>query len=314
MENHFEVLMKLFKRREVDATEENGSNLEQNMSRNPFGANADNQSGASSGEIVSFPPLVREVDFPQGLSDEVWYRLVDMRDRKINAEQEVRVRQRRFNDMQHLVQKIVAESERIRAESEKVANELNEFMEYRFHNTYNVESFFQLKQGQVEVPQAPIVTDYSDSLLIHRSVVENLNESIAHRGKSKIDALKEIKDYRKGIHALEWENKMIDFQAEDLVIRIRDIQLLRVTKQMQHYLQGNEDYKQQTEVNQLERRGEYNSKAYQQKLEEKEKAVSKYDARIKEIREENSRLDVALRELELSVTDRKKIADGQGEF
>lgn len=57
---------------------------------------------------------------------------------------------------------------------------------------------------QVEIPQAPVVTDYSDAVLIHRSVVEKLNESIGGLGKAKVDALREMKEYRKGIHALEW--------------------------------------------------------------------------------------------------------------
>ena len=57
---------------------------------------------------------------------------------------------------------------------------------------------------QVEVPQAPVVTDYTDAVLIHRGVVERLNENIVALGGAKVDALKEMKDYRKGIHALEW--------------------------------------------------------------------------------------------------------------
>ena len=37
---------------------------------------------------------------------------------------------------------------------------------------------FLIKQGQVEVEVGDLVADYSDSLLLHRSVVEELNGTI----------------------------------------------------------------------------------------------------------------------------------------
>jgi predicted nucleic acid-binding Zn-ribbon protein len=148
--------------------------------------------------------LNKEADCPEGLPEDVWQRLVEIRDRKIGTENDVRSTQRHFNEMQALVQAVVDESDRIRNETEKVSIALSEFIEYKFLSTYNVESLFQLKQGQVEVPQAPVVTDYSDAALIHRNVVEKLNESIQAMGRAKVEALVEIKDYRKGIHALEW--------------------------------------------------------------------------------------------------------------
>jgi hypothetical protein len=49
-----------------------------------------------------------------------------------------------------------------------------------------------------------MVTEYSDALLLDKSVVEKLNKQIQKLGKSKVDALIEMKNYRKGIHALEW--------------------------------------------------------------------------------------------------------------
>ena len=35
-----------------------------------------------------------------------------------------------------------------------------------------------LKQGQVEVEQGKFIPDYRDSLLVHRSVVEDLNSKV----------------------------------------------------------------------------------------------------------------------------------------
>lgn len=93
---------------------------------------------------------------------------------------------------------------------------------------------------QVEVPSDSFITDYSDSTLVHRSVIEDLNATIRVRlrlhtfymwnileyflhveyigiyvshvyyfvhqslGDAKINIMVESKDFRKGIHALEW--------------------------------------------------------------------------------------------------------------
>ena len=44
--------------------------------------------------------------------------------------------------------------------------------------TYNLEVQLLLKQGQVEVDAGPFIHDYRDSLLLHRSGVEDLNSKI----------------------------------------------------------------------------------------------------------------------------------------
>ena len=43
----------------------------------------------------------------------------------------------------------------------------------------NLEVQLMLKQGQVEVDQGRFIPDYTDSLLIHRSVVEDLNSKVS---------------------------------------------------------------------------------------------------------------------------------------
>lgn len=190
--------MKLFKRREL-VTDSEMVSVEQKQISNPF--IKENEKA----NVWEDPPgLNIELDLPEGLSSDLWNKLVELRDKKILLEQETFMAYNRFSEMQILVQAVLDESERIRTETDKLTADLNQFLDYKFHTTYNVESLFELKQGQVEIPQAPVVTDYSDAVLIHRGCVERLNESIVGLGKTKVDALREIKEYRKGIHALEW--------------------------------------------------------------------------------------------------------------
>lgn len=191
---YYDSLMKLFKRRLLVSD----ADLDQKTVTNPYKQNE------KSNVWEDPPPLNIELDLPEGLSSDLWTKLVELRDKKIQLEQETFLAYNRFSEMQILVQAVLDESERIRVETDKLSSDLNQFMDYRFHMSYNIESLFSMKQGQVEIPQAPVVTDYSDAVLIHRNCVERLNESIIGLGKAKVDALKEIKEYRRGIHGNEW--------------------------------------------------------------------------------------------------------------
>ncbi|EGF83145.1 hypothetical protein BATDEDRAFT_34015 [Batrachochytrium dendrobatidis JAM81] len=252
-----DALMRLFKRRNWTASENDDTTKQLDENLNLF-TEYERESGLIDLDV---PPLNQEVDMPDGLSNEMWLKLVEFRDNKIAVEKDVYMSGRKFNEMQTLV----------------------------------------------EVVQAPVLTDYSDAILIHRNVVEKLNDAIVTLGKVKVEALKEMKDYRKGIHALEWENKLSDLQAEDLIIRTRDIQLLRVTKQMQEYIRSGDEHKQISEILALEKRAEYSQKAHLHKIDEKVKVANKLDQKLCAKVNENASMKSLLQELEDSVNECQSI-------
>ena len=55
----------------------------------------------------------------------------------------------------------------------------------------------------------------------------------------QIAQIRELEAEKQHEALLAWEAEMLDFKAEDVQLRIRDFQLLRVTKYLQETIQGN---------------------------------------------------------------------------
>jgi hypothetical protein len=299
-EFYFDTLNKLFKKRnEVVANEEADGDLY------PFTI-----SEKESATVELNPaPLNQATDLPDGLSLDIWNKLTEFRDKKIAAEMDVYHTGRLFKEMHSLVQNVLEESDNIKSATQKAIDDLTAFVDHKFNSTYNIEMLMEFKQGQVEVPQAPIVTNYSDAVMIQQTVVEALNERVRDLGKLKVDALTEMKEYRKGIHALEWENKMHDFQAEDLIIRSRDIQLLRVTKEMQEFLRSGDIHRQAAEISNLEKVAEHSQKCHAHHIDELVSVINKIKFKKAKKLKENKELGKSIVSLETSVQERKGIQE-----
>lgn len=69
---------------------------------------------------------------------------------------------------------------------------------------YNFELIVYLKQGQVEVPQLPVATDYKDAILIKRDVIEEENKDIKKRGGSKVELMNSISDFKTGLKKVRY--------------------------------------------------------------------------------------------------------------
>lgn len=87
-----------------------------------------------------------------------------------------------------------------------------EVMSHENQPVYNSKLPMKLKQGQVET-QGRVSADFKGFALIPRDLMEELNTTITAKGAKKMAILTAIKDFKKGIYRLQWENQGHDMKA-----------------------------------------------------------------------------------------------------
>ncbi|NXO29551.1 CFA43 protein, partial [Cisticola juncidis] len=196
---------------------------------------AENYQDAHSLLMKALDELDSPEHMPSGLDHSVWEHFCLARRNKMESEKLVKWKARALADMRACLQRRVDENEKIKSELENTFHELIWLKEEKMKLQQNVIVQFLLKQGQVELESTQI-PDYSDAVLIDRSVVEELNCSLAAQGEKKITAMVEFKDFSKGIIQLEWEHKKMEMQIQDLKEKARDIVILPISKDCQLFL------------------------------------------------------------------------------
>lgn len=256
-------------------------------------------------------PLDAAVDMPEGLSFDVWDRLVEARSARIEVEEESKTTGAKLAEMNKYLGLLAAEDERLSREIDETATELTELRQTELHEGWNITLPFKLKQGQIEVEEAAVVTDFGDALLVHKGVVRELNEEIKKLAGEKVEILREILDFRRGIVVLQWENERAEMEAVDLIERTKEFQLLRVTKDLQELITGGSEENQAAEVAALERKLEMFKSSHEAKVADFQRQVGKLKRMVADKRAEMEGLRGQIEQLESSVMEREMIYEVQ---
>jgi cilia- and flagella-associated protein 43 len=174
---------------------------------------------------------------------------------------------------------------------------------------YNFEVIIYLLQGQVEVPQLAVATDYKDAILIKTKVIEKENKDVIKRGEDNVKKLRKNIEYKKKLYHETWKNDKLMLEIKDLTERAIDVQLYKVKKETQEIIKGNHKTKDEEEKKRLEDQINNLQENAKSRIEVITKKRKKLKNEINEKRKENAELEARARDLQNNVDQRKQIID-----
>ena len=282
-------------------------------------------------ESESLPPFHQsDVDVvPPDMNASLWSRFAEKRRTVVERETELKLRQSRLADMHKYYMRLQTVEEWVHQlvgegddEDDGAEDERQLAMEQRAE--WDAVLMLRIQQGLVELSEVDLVYVLSDVQLVSRSELEQLNGVILSKGSDKLSVLRDMQRFEQEKELLEWKQRMLQLQYEQALDLTTQLQLLRVTKQMQAQIRDREEGRtDQLQLNSttqhiaLERKMEHVRASVRTLNADKTAELSRLRRRTQRITRENDTLATRVQQLQQAVQQRKAIDtlrdDGQRE-
>lgn len=272
--------------------------------------------GAGGGGQRHVVPLDYDVDRRDGIlvEDRVWQALNVLRTKKILAEHTVMDKAEQLALAKSVAEELRSKLSELQFAAQEQAAAFDAVSKQLDALAENSPLLVHIKQGQDESRSSSVNTDdlfrsaAPDSFLVARASVEVLNDVIQLHGKDQVSILSKIKNFRKNINVMEWEHALLQMQTRDMEERYTDIQLLRVTKDLQELFHtGDTTEKQQREIALLEAKMGHLGRSHQTNLLKLDEAMGKLQRQLRERERENDGFEQQVQRLQMQVQIREDI-------
>jgi hypothetical protein len=194
-------------------------------------------------QIPILSQLSMDLDCPEGFDIDQfsWSKLQELRTARIEKEIEGKLLSIDFSKLKQKLEHLDAEEVTlagcigdIKSSRDSALNALKDL-------DLNLDLVVRLRQGQDEVDKDAVVTDYSNAILLPIAVLSKYNSRIKELGKEKISVLSKIKLFRRKINLIDWEAKHHGMEARHYEAYLTDLQLFRVTRELQKVIREGSD-------------------------------------------------------------------------
>lgn len=307
-DTHLDVLVKLFRRRKKKATSIGGGTLTMLTGETLGESLAKHMNMNGEVEEEPEPELNFEVDGTEGLDEIAWDRMIVLRQAKIKSEQRLRAKARTLHVRTQYLARRSEEDDDARAEISSIIEEMAILRERRVAEANNLEVLVDMKQGAVEVQhENDFEPDLDCAVLIPRTEVEELNEKIIKLAAIKIEHMRGRMELRKGIHMLEWEHQRLDMTAEDLIRKTKDIQMLRVTRNMSLEGGPDEEVLMKKENDTLERTIKQQEALLERAINDRKRQLNKIKTKMGAIERQTDDFEVVENDCSIDVDERSTL-------
>ncbi|XP_036592449.1 cilia- and flagella-associated protein 43-like, partial [Trichosurus vulpecula] len=180
--------------------------------------------------------LDNPINIPEGLDPPVWTHFCALRRTKMESEQKIKQQSLVMLEMQAFLRKRTEDDEKVQMDIEKVFQEFFILQEEKMNFQLDITIQLLLTQGQVEMENFQFLLDFTDSILINRVIIEDINSVIRSQGQKKVTSMVESKNFHKRIFQIEWEHKKMEMEMEDLNQKAWDIRMLFLSRDRQKFL------------------------------------------------------------------------------
>lgn len=167
--------------------------------------------GSAAALLVGLAPVevaqLGDSSKPEALDLTIWERFKEFRGRRAQLELLAREVSAKAACAARQVAVLEGRSASLAGDEEAAAAEAAALRTARQAACMDVELRFKFKAGQVEAEHDGVSALLGGAVMVKRDLVEDLNEIVKSKGRQKVELLGQIKEFKKGIYALQWENK-----------------------------------------------------------------------------------------------------------